>query len=249
MGSTRFRRPRRHAFTLVELLVVIGIIALLISILLPSLGAAREHGNAAKCLNNVRQLTLAFIMYANENKGKLPYPTASKGNGAKISDWIFWQAGRDINESTVVRHLGRNPQESLRCPSDAWQDHALNGNTAADGPYLYSYSANDRLLNRVSGDSLFPATSVPITAVKKTTEKILLGEEDEHTINDGNWVIRNSSGDNLAIRHERKRYLPDDASNWNNNIDKRGNVGMLDGHAEYAPRSYVHDPKNYEPFQ
>src|SRR6476646_2824312 len=100
--STITLRQCRRAFTLVELLVVIGIIALLISILLPSLSAAREHGNAAKCLNNVRQLTLAFLMYADENKGKLPYPTASKGNGAKITDWIFWQAGRDINESTAV---------------------------------------------------------------------------------------------------------------------------------------------------
>ena len=63
---------RAAAFTLVELLVVIGIIALLISMLLPALSGAREASYRAACLNNIRQLSLGFINYASQNKGFFP---------------------------------------------------------------------------------------------------------------------------------------------------------------------------------
>src|ERR1044071_1120109 len=63
---------RRAGLTLIDLLVVIAIIALLISLLLPALGAARESGRAAKCLSNQRQIGLAMSMYGNANKDYVP---------------------------------------------------------------------------------------------------------------------------------------------------------------------------------
>jgi len=62
---------KKRGFTLIELLVVIAIIAILLAILAPAYNRAREHGKRAVCLNNLRQLTLAWIMYADNNDDKL----------------------------------------------------------------------------------------------------------------------------------------------------------------------------------
>ena len=77
---------RVRAFTLVELLVVIGIIAVLISILLPALGRAREAANKTGCLSNMKQVHVFLTLYANENKGAAPL---GYWGSAKAVNYLF----------------------------------------------------------------------------------------------------------------------------------------------------------------
>jgi prepilin-type N-terminal cleavage/methylation domain-containing protein/prepilin-type processing-associated H-X9-DG protein len=99
-------RPRT-GFTLVELLVVIGIIALLISMLLPSLNKAREQAKRTACLSNLKQAGHALIMYAGANNGKLPQ---HKGN----SRWLF-DIPLDTRDALVSFGVVR---ETLYCPTN-----------------------------------------------------------------------------------------------------------------------------------
>jgi prepilin-type N-terminal cleavage/methylation domain-containing protein/prepilin-type processing-associated H-X9-DG protein len=257
----RFGHGRRRAsgFTLVELLVVIGIIALLISILLPALSKARQMANQTKCLSNVRQIVQAFVMYTNDNHGWFPHG-AIKTGPEHPDDWIWWQSDRiaNIADGGIGKYLdvSQTNYAVLQCPSDSVNERPAS--VGAAFTYNFSYTLNNffRGVDQTSAAGFDNLQGVEqITSVARPADKVLIIEEDEHTIDDGYATIypwpSNNTGtpqstavtNLLASRHDVHNITQSDTVSNSNPVPNgqcRGNVGFVDGHAAYVPRSYAH---------
>lgn len=115
------RRLTRHGFTLIELLVVVGVIAILISILMPALSAARAKARSAVCLSNLRQVGLALVAYAEDHNGVVPHGDhrVTEGLPETSATNLIWSSGASTRCGLgfLLHRYARTPH-ILFCPAD-----------------------------------------------------------------------------------------------------------------------------------
>ncbi len=117
----------KRGFTLIELLVVIAVIAILMAILMPALQRAREQGQRAVCLNTLKQLTLAWTIYADENDGKIVNGSTGFSNDGTHPKEIAW-AGKCWDQYSVQggARLSRQTQTDAIESGAFWQGKYIN---------------------------------------------------------------------------------------------------------------------------
>lgn len=145
-------KQTRHAFTLVELLIVIAIIVVLAGLLFPALNKARARARQSACLSNLHQLGLAVNLYASDNRHCLPVAALLPS-----ADTNGWPAIAGL----LKTYLGTEQSKALQCTSD--RDPLDAGQTfyAVEGSsYSWNYLLNGRLIDRAQIDlaslSLWP---------------------------------------------------------------------------------------------
>jgi len=198
----------RKAFTLVELLVVIGIIAILIAILVPAAVRAKENARAVACQSNLRQLAQGFFIFAEDNKGQLPgnYWDRNNPNSAHTC-WLLGDSATGSyldgpQKGTIFPYVARK-MDVYRCPSlpEGTPGAATNSNGRFDYAAFLVFSGAK--LTRINPMSRF---THPDGRQEFVPTPLICEENPATGINTITMEGGHCNGDQLAHRHHGGAY-------------------------------------------
>ena len=236
-----FPVQRHRGFTLVELLVVIGIVAVLLALLLPAVARARQSAMRSACMSNLRQIGAGLIAYATDHKGWFPAPAWRLA--PMDEDWVHWEPQRDVRDSRLLRYVGDRP-EILKCPEGVPERaETLDANGRRYPAYPFSYSVNVYFTGYSHAKPFRADAGMPVCRlhhIPNPSNKILAVEQDITVIDDGAlWIsdgLERAPG-SLSVRHDRGREITYRQPFLNEYARAgRGNAVCADGHVEFIER-------------
>jgi prepilin-type N-terminal cleavage/methylation domain-containing protein/prepilin-type processing-associated H-X9-DG protein len=194
------KRHTTSAFTLIELLVVIAIIAILAALLLPALAAAKEKGYSVKCLSNLKQLGIAWCIYADDNRGYL-VPNDPWG-GLNQPSWVYGSmiTPADVTDVSLIQRGLLFPysgnHQIYRCPSDRTKNVRSYSMQSQFG-FFYLGAVSDSQAG--SGVMGYPTVYRENQILKpKPSLAILHLDENPKSLNDG-WFFIPVEGGNFSF--------------------------------------------------
>ena len=189
---------RSRAFTLVELLVVIAIVAILAALLLPALGKAKIKAQAISCMNNTKQLTLSWLMYAGDNDDKIaPVTQSDYSNGGNLNTWkVQWCGGTMRTVSNPSYSTNTQPITSaLLYPYN--KNMAIYKCPADTSTQNYPLKTGASRVRSLSCNNTFSGTYTNTSQIVKPSETWTFIDEHSGTIDDGDFLVPPLSTNNI----------------------------------------------------